>query len=46
MTKFRYQNEKLHCEDVSAESIAQRFGTPTYVYSRTAIAGIQALSPA
>ncbi|MGE5336385.1 MAG: diaminopimelate decarboxylase [Gemmatimonadota bacterium] len=27
----------LYCESVSIESIAQRFGTPTYVYSRQAI---------
>ncbi len=34
---FALRDGVLHCERVSLETIAQRFGTPTYVYSRTAI---------
>jgi len=34
---FDYQSNRLHCEAVSLESVAERFGTPTYVYSRAAI---------
>jgi diaminopimelate decarboxylase len=34
---FRYQGEVLHCEDVPLTELAQRFGTPLYVYSRASI---------
>ena len=34
---FAFSGGVLHCERVSLEAIAQRFGTPTYVYSRAAI---------
>jgi diaminopimelate decarboxylase len=34
MDFFNYKNGELYCEDVSAESIAQQFGTPAYVYSK------------
>ncbi|GAB4467151.1 MAG: diaminopimelate decarboxylase [Burkholderiaceae bacterium] len=34
---FALRDGVLHCERVSLEAIAQRFGTPTYVYSRAAI---------
>ncbi len=34
---FALRDGVLHCERVSLETIAQRFGTPTYVYSRAAI---------
>jgi diaminopimelate decarboxylase len=37
MTAFSRQNGILHCEDVSLEAIAATFGTPTYLYSRSAI---------
>jgi diaminopimelate decarboxylase len=37
MTAFQYRSEQLYCEDVAAESIAARFGTPAYVYSHTGI---------
>src|SRR5437660_2335790 len=30
---FRYRDHKLHCEDVDLEQVADRVGTPTYVYS-------------
>ena len=34
---FSYLNGKLHCEGVSMSRIAGEVGTPTYVYSRTAL---------
>lgn len=34
---FALRDGVLHCERVSLEAVAQRFGTPTYVYSRAAI---------
>ncbi len=37
MTAFAYQNGRLHAESVPLDEIAERFGTPCYVYSRAAI---------
>lgn len=37
MTAFGYRSGTLCVEDVSLEDIARRFGTPCYVYSRSAI---------
>jgi diaminopimelate decarboxylase len=37
MQAFAYRNNSLFCEGVSAEAIAERVGTPSYVYSRTRI---------
>ena len=37
MEAFHYSSDQLHCEEVAANSVAERFGTPTYVYSRAAI---------
>src|SRR4051812_15515762 len=34
MHDFRYVGSKLYCEQVSVESLAERFGTPLYVYSQ------------
>jgi diaminopimelate decarboxylase len=34
MDFFNYKNGQLYCEDVSAEAIAEKFGTPAYVYSK------------
>lgn len=34
---FRYSSNSLLCEELPVASIAGRFGTPTYVYSRAAI---------
>lgn len=34
---FSIKNNNWHAEDVSLASIAQEFGTPTYVYSRKAL---------
>ena len=30
---FLYRDGKLHCEDVDLARVAEKFGTPTYVYS-------------
>jgi diaminopimelate decarboxylase len=34
MHEFRYVRGALHCEGVSLETLARRFGTPLYVYSQ------------
>jgi diaminopimelate decarboxylase len=34
---FAYRNGVLHAEELALDSIAERFGTPTFVYSRAAI---------
>lgn len=34
---FTYRADRLHCEDVALDELAERFGTPLYVYSRRAI---------
>jgi diaminopimelate decarboxylase len=38
MNHFAYQSGQLHCEQASLSSLAQRFGTPLYVYSSAMIA--------
>lgn len=37
MAIFDYKSDQLHCETVLLATVAERFGTPTYVYSRAAI---------
>ena len=37
MDHFQRQGPTLHCEDVNLHHVAQRFGTPTYVYSKATI---------
>lgn len=37
MTSAHYQNGSLHLEDVSLADLAERYGTPLYVYSRAAM---------
>jgi diaminopimelate decarboxylase len=37
VTAFRYVDGGLNCERVPLEHVAERFGTPCYVYSRAAI---------
>jgi diaminopimelate decarboxylase len=37
MHHFQYRNNKLHCEGVSVESLAEKFGTPLYVYSQATL---------
>ena len=34
---FNYREDDLHCEDVSLAAIAEQAGTPSYVYSGSAI---------
>ena len=34
MDCFSYKNSSLFCEDVNLQDIANKYGTPTYVYSR------------
>src|SRR5512138_2349911 len=38
MHGFHYTGNKRFCEDVSVESLARKFGTPLYVYSRQTLA--------
>lgn len=33
MHSFRYHNKSLHCENVDLERVAEKYGTPLYVYS-------------
>ena len=37
MESFHYRADQLHCEAFPLEAVAGRFGTPTYVYSRSRI---------
>jgi len=36
---FSYRENHLYCEDAALEELADRYGTPLYVYSRRAIEG-------
>ena len=36
---FSYRENRLYCEDAALEELAERYGTPLYVYSRRAIEG-------
>lgn len=37
MSHFQYQNGVLHADNAALPAIAEQFGTPTYVYSRSAL---------
>ena len=37
METFHYRSGELYCEDVPVHGVAERFGTPTYVYSQARI---------
>src|SRR5690242_18274566 len=39
MNPFELKNGILHAESVSLADIARQYGTPTYVYSRSALEG-------
>src|SRR4051812_32705859 len=39
MEPFPYRDGQLYCEEVPAAELAERFGTPLYVYSQAAILG-------
>ena len=37
MGAFHYRGGRLFCDEVAVSSVAERFGTPTYLYSRATI---------
>ncbi|HYT95254.1 MAG TPA: diaminopimelate decarboxylase [Gemmataceae bacterium] len=37
MDHFHYRNRVLHCEDVPVPELAQKYGTPLYVYSQNTL---------
>lgn len=37
MDYFNYKNNALYCEDVAIAELAERYGTPLYVYSRATL---------
>ena len=37
MDHFNYRNGELYAEDVAVADIAERFGTPAYIYSRATL---------
>ena len=39
MEPFHYRDGQLYCEDIPVAELADRFGTPLYVYSQGAILG-------
>ncbi|HEU5116286.1 MAG TPA: diaminopimelate decarboxylase, partial [Isosphaeraceae bacterium] len=39
MDAFPYRDGQLYCEDVSVADLAQKYGTPLYVYSAAALTG-------
>ena len=39
MDHFHYRDGKLYCEDVPVADLAEKYGTPLYVYSKSAIVG-------
>lgn len=39
MHDFKFRKNNLYCEDARVESLAERFGTPLYVYSRHTLIG-------
>jgi diaminopimelate decarboxylase len=39
MHSFHYRNGRLFCEEVSVQALAEKHGTPLYVYSQQTLAG-------
>lgn len=39
MSQFQYRNGDLYCEDVSVANLAERFGTPLWIYSKAFLLG-------
>jgi diaminopimelate decarboxylase len=37
MEPFHYRDQQLFCEEIRVDDLAERFGTPLYLYSQTAI---------
>ncbi len=47
MEPFHYRDGQLYCEDIPTAELAERFGTPLYVYSQASILGtLEALQSA
>jgi diaminopimelate decarboxylase len=38
MHSFHYRNGKLYCEGVSVQTLAEKYGTPLYIYSQATLA--------
>ena len=34
---FKYVNDKLHCQDIDLQAVAEKYGTPVYVYSEAVL---------
>ena len=39
MHDFTFQGSRLHCEQVPVEALAQKFGSPLYIYSQSTLLG-------
>ena len=39
MDHFHYRDGQLYCEDIPVAELAERYGTPLYVYSQAAFVG-------
>src|SRR5215213_7435834 len=39
MDHFHYRDGQLYCEEIPVAELAQRYGTPLYIYSRASILG-------
>jgi diaminopimelate decarboxylase len=37
MDYFNYKNDELYCEEIPARELAEKFGTPLYVYSKATL---------
>lgn len=37
MDHFHYQNRKLYCENIPVAALAEKYGTPLYIYSQTTL---------
>lgn len=37
MNRFAYQDGELHCEQLQVQSVAEKYGTPLYLYSKNMI---------
>lgn len=37
MNRFHYQHDNLYCENLKIETLAQKYGTPLYLYSKNMI---------
>src|SRR5258705_10892625 len=37
MDLFRYRNRALHCEEVPVRALAEKYGTPLWVYSKNTL---------